>query len=170
MIVRPLFVLGAALAWFGSARAADSVAPTQPAPGIETGPAIGWTFPVFTDKEGYHLLTLRGSSARILGPNKIDVTGFSAFAFSGDATEHVDSILLSPQATFFPKENLANGNGPVRLMLFSKNSQTSDPLAPSSDTIEVNGVGWTYDHNTKKVSLAHNVRVTFPAQLNDILK
>ena len=38
------------------------------------------------------------------------------------------------------------------------------------DDIEVTGVGWTYDHEVKKVSLQQNVRVTFRAQLNDILK
>jgi hypothetical protein len=38
------------------------------------------------------------------------------------------------------------------------------------DDIEVTGVGWTYDHTAKKVSLQQNVRVTFRAQLNDILK
>jgi hypothetical protein len=123
--------------------------------GIETGPAIGWVFPVFTDKEGYHFVTLRGTSARMLNADQIEVTGFSAVQFTGDATERVESVLISPKAIFYPKQNRAAGDSAIRLI---------------HDDIEVNGVGWTYDRNTKNVSLAHDVRVTFHAQLNDILK
>lgn len=132
-------------------------------PEIETGPAVGWTFPVFSDQEGYRVLTLRGSEARLVSSNQIDVTGFSAVSFSGDATERVDSILLSPQATFFPKENKAAGNSYVRLILSGR------PDTPNDD-VEVTGRGWTYDRTAKKVSITHDVRVTFQAQLHDILK
>jgi lipopolysaccharide export system protein LptC len=56
---------------------------------------------------------------------------------------------------FLPKEHRAHGDKSVRYI---------------RDDIEVTGVGWMYDHETKKVSLQQNVRVTFRAQLNDILK
>ncbi len=154
MTLRRVLLLGTTL-WAGQAiRAADAGATPS---GIETGPAIGWTFHVFTDKEGYHFLSLRGTSARVLGPDEIEVTGFSAVAYTGDASERVESILMSPKAVFSPKENRATGKSAIRLI---------------HDDIEVNGVGWTYDHgrDIKKVALAHDVRVTFQAQLNDILK
>lgn len=152
MILRRILLACAAIVATGALRAAD--AGPMP-PGIETGPAMGWVFPVFTDKEGYHFLTLRGTSARALNANEIEVTGFSAVQFTGDATERVETILISPKAIFYPKQNRAAGDSAIRLI---------------HDDVEVNGAGWTYDRNTKKVSLAHDVRVTFQAQLNDILK
>ena len=117
-------------------------------------PAVNWVLPIFTDKEGYRSMTLRGSEVRPTGKN-IAVTDLNITIFSGDEKAHVDTILLSPEAMFFPKENRASGDKAVRVI---------------RDDVEVTGIGWTYDHATKKVSLQHNVRVTFTAQLNDILK
>lgn len=143
--------------------AGNASAATQRPGATMTGPARGWAFPVFSDKEGYRLLRLTGSEARILDANRIEVAAFSAVVFSGDASERVDTILLSPQATFFPKENRAAGSSDVRLIL-------SGSAERKQDDVEVTGRGWTYDHASKKVSIAHDVRVTFHAQLNDILK
>lgn len=139
-----------------SKSATTSSASTSPGkPAIEAGPALGWVFPVFSDKEGYRTLTLRGAAARIITADEIAVTGFSAFVFSGDATEEVESVLLSPEATFFPHDNRAGGESTVRLI---------------HDNLEVTGRGWTYDRERKRVSIRHDVHVTFQAQLNDILK
>ena len=117
-------------------------------------PAVNWVLPIFTDKEGYRSMTLRGSEVR---PSKksIAVTDLSITIFSGDADAKVDSILLSREANFVPKENRASGEKAVRYI---------------RGDIEVTGTGWTYDHTAKKVSLRENVRVTFSSQLNDILK
>jgi len=119
-----------------------------------TAPAVNWVLPLFTDKEGYRSMTLRGSEVRPSGKS-IAVTDLSITIFSGDAAAKVDSILLSREAQFFPKENRASGDQAVRYI---------------RGDIEVTGVGWNYDHTSKKVSLRENVRVTFSAQLNDILK
>ena len=64
-------------------------------------------------------------------------------------------MLLSPAAVFLPKENRAHGDKAVRFI---------------RDDFEVTGVGWTYDHATKKVTLAQNVKVMFRTQMKDILK
>ncbi len=140
-------MLGAVCLWCAAARA-QAPAPSAPAP------AVNWVLPIFTDKEGYRSMTLRGSEVRPTGKN-IAVTDLNITIFSGDEKAHVDTILLSPEAMFFPKETRASGDKAVRVI---------------RDDVEVTGVGWTYDHATKKVSLQHNVRVTFTAQLNDILK
>ena len=118
-------------------------------------PAKNWVLPLFTAKEGYRSMTLRGSEVRPVGNNRIEVTDLNITVFSGDAAATVESILLSPAAAFFPKEKRASGDKSVRLI---------------RDDIEVTGEGWTYDHDAKKVFLARNVRVVFRAQLNDILK
>jgi hypothetical protein len=119
-----------------------------------SAPAVNWVLPIFTDREGYRSMTLRGSEVRPVG-RTIAVTDLSITIFSGDAASTVDSILLSPAAVFLPRENRAQGDKSVRLI---------------RDDIEVRGVGWTYDHTTKKVTLQQNVRVVFQAQLKDILK
>lgn len=124
------------------------------APAPATPPALNWVLPIFTDKDGHRSMTLRGSEVRPVGKT-IAVTDLSITIFSGDAKAQVDSILLSPAAVFSPRENRASGDKAVRFI---------------RDDIEVTGVGWTYDHAAKKVSLQQNVRVTFRAQLKDILK
>ena len=126
----------------------------EPAEPIRLAPAVNWVLPLFTDAEGYRSMTLRGSEVRAIG-RTIAVTDLSITIFSGDAASTVDSILLSPSAVFLPEENLARGDKSVRFI---------------RDDIEVTGVDWTYDHSVKKISLQQNVRVTFSAQLNDILK
>ena len=129
---------------------ASAVRAQAPAP----APAVNWVLPIFTDKEGFRSMTLRGSEVRPTGKN-IAVTDLNITIFSGDEKAHVDTILLSPAALFYPNEKRATGDGAVRVI---------------RDDVEVTGVGWTYEHATKKVSLQHNVHVTFTAQLNDILK
>ena len=118
-------------------------------------PAKNWVLPLFTAKDGFRSMTLRGSEVRPLGTTRIEVTDLNITVFSGDAAAHVETILLSPAAVFLPKEKRATGEKSVRLI---------------HDDIEVTGEGWTYDHEAKKVSLDRHVRVVFSAQLNDILK
>jgi hypothetical protein len=119
-------------------------------------PAFNWVLPIFSDQEGFRSMTLRGSAVtRPAADGSISVTDLSITVFSGDAAARVESILLSPRAKFLTKENRATGDSTVRLI---------------RDDIEVTGADWTYDHAAKKVSLRRNVRVTFRAQLDDILK
>jgi hypothetical protein len=101
-------------------------------------------------------MTLRGTEVRPAGRN-IAVTDLSITIFSGDAAARFESMLLSPQAVFQPKENRASGDGAVRYL---------------SDEAEITGTGWTYEHGEKikKISLRSNVRIVLKAQLNDILK
>jgi hypothetical protein len=117
-------------------------------------PAKNWELPIFT-KEGFRSLTLRGTEVRPGGVGRIDVTDISITTFVGGANARVDTVLLSPAATFRTKENLASGDQSVRLI---------------RDDLEVTGEDWTYDHAAKKVSIARHTRVVFRAQLNDILK
>jgi hypothetical protein len=126
----------------------------EPPSAPTTAPAVNWVLPIFTDKEGFRSMTLRGSEVRPAGKS-IAVTDLSITIFSGDAAAKVDSVLLSREAQFFPKENRAEGDKAVRYI---------------RGDIDVTGVGWNYDHTAKKVSLRENVRVTFSAQINDILK
>ena len=51
-------------------------AATPPAVGEMTAPAINWVLPIFTDKEGFRSMTLRGSEVRPVG-RSIAVTDLS---------------------------------------------------------------------------------------------
>jgi hypothetical protein len=148
-VIRSIFILTAL-----ACAVAHAQAPTTPAVTAAPAPAHNWVLPIFTDKEGFRSMTLRGSEVRPMGKD-VGVTNLNITIFSGDEKAQVDSILLSPSALFSPKENRASGEGVVRYI---------------RDDIEVTGVGWSYDHVAKKVSLNSRVRVTFRAQLNDILK
>jgi hypothetical protein len=132
----------------------------SPLPGAESAataaaPATNWVLPLFTDKEGFRSMTLRGSEVRPVGTKQIAVTDLSITVFSGDAAARVESILMSPAATFFPKENRASGEKTVRLI---------------RDDIEVTGANWTYDHATQTVVIREKTRIVFREQLKDILK
>lgn len=149
-MIRPLLLILAAVAGTPVRDAAPGTVPT----GGANAPAVNWALPIFTDKDGFRSMTLRGSEVRPQG-QRVVVTDLSITIFSGDAEAKIDSMLLSPEAVFLTKENRASGEKSVRLI---------------RDDVEVTGVGWTYDHKARKVSLQHNVRVTFRAQLQDILK
>ena len=146
-MIRPLLAFAALVS-------APLRAQAPPPPASPAAPAVNWVLPIFTDKEGFRSMTLRGSEIRP-ATNRIAVTDLSITIFSGDAAAQIDSMLLSPAALFLPKENRASGDKSVRFI---------------RDDVEVTGVGWTYDHKARKVSLRQNVRVTFRAQLQDILK
>jgi len=140
-------VVGAALA----ARA-QSPARSEPAAGP---PAKNWVLPLFTDKEGFHSMTLRGSEVRAIGSDRLDVADLNITVFSGDETAHVDTMLLSPQASFFQNDKRASGEKTVRVI---------------RDDLEASGQRWTYDYAQKKVSLDGRVRIVFHAELKDLLQ
>lgn len=101
-------------------------------------------------------MTLRGTEARTISDDRIDIIDLNITTFTGDATARVEAILLCRElASFFPNEKLVRGDASVRLV---------------RDDLEITGEHWTYDHAAKKVSLGRNARVTFKAQLPDILK
>lgn len=131
------------VSWAGLAHAAEI-----------TAPALNWVLPVFT-KEGYHSMTARGSEARITGDHQFEVTDLNLTLFSGDATNRVENIILSPAATFLSQTRVAHGEKLVRFI---------------GDDIEASGTRWVYLHDQKKISLDGAVRVTFRAELKNLLK
>jgi hypothetical protein len=119
-----------------------------------SAPAINWVFPLFS-KEGYRTVLARGSEARVTGEHQFAVVNLNLTFFSGDAATTVETIILSPAATFLPEAKLAHGEESVRFI---------------RDDVEASGTRWVYNHGEKKISLDGDVRVTFRAELKDILK
>jgi len=120
-----------------------------------SAPAKNWVLPIFTDKDGFRSMTLRGSEARAISADQFDVADLNITVFSGDAAAHVDTMFLSPAASFFQNEKLARGEKSVRVI---------------RDDLEAAGTRWTYDHAEKKVSLDGRVRIVFRAQIKDLLQ
>lgn len=145
---RPAKSLGAGAALLAAALgAAAQQAPVAP-------PAKNWTLPLFT-REGYRQMTLKGVEVRPVTADRIDITGLDVTVFSGGPAAKVDTVILSPEASFMVNEKVAHGDGPVRLV---------------RDDVDVTGDGWTYYYNEKKVLIARNAHVVFHAGLPDILR
>jgi hypothetical protein len=117
-------------------------------------PAVNWVLPLFTDLDGHRSMTLRGATVKPSGDSSVAVTDLNITIFSGDAAARVETVILSQEATFFPRENRAAGQGGVRVI---------------KDEVEVTGGDWTYDHAGKKVSIRRDVRVVYRAALRPML-
>lgn len=117
-------------------------------------PAKDWTLPLFT-KEGFRQLTIRGDEVHPINADRVDIIGMNVTVFNGAADPKVDSVLLSPEATFMINEKTAHGNKSVRLV---------------RDDVEVTGEEWSYIYSEKKVLITKHAHVVFHSALPDILK
>jgi hypothetical protein len=119
-----------------------------------TAPAKNWVLPLFS-KEGHRSMTARGSEARLIDDNHFEVVDLNLTLFTGDEVAQVDTILLSPAATFLPDQKIAHGEKSGRFI---------------GDDIEASGTRWVYRYAEKKISLDGNVRVIFRAELKNLLQ
>lgn len=133
---------------------ASGAALAQMPTGKEGAPAQNWEMKIFT-KEGYRSMILRGTEVRLGSPNRYDVVDLNITTFSGGTEARIDSILLSPVANFYAKENRASGDQSVRFI---------------RDDMEITGERWTYVHSQRKVTIQQNTRVVFHAALPDLLR
>ncbi|HWZ96117.1 MAG TPA: hypothetical protein VNW30_13050 [Opitutaceae bacterium] len=117
-------------------------------------PAKNFILPTFT-REGYYSMRLSGSEARMLTLHLVQLDNMTLTIFSGDASNRVDSVLLSPLARVSFDTDIARGPGMIRLV---------------RDDLELTGEQWTYNHAQKSISIARNVRVVFHSKLKDLLK
>jgi hypothetical protein len=78
-----------------------------------SAPALNWVVHVFSDKEGYRVLTARGAEARAQTTDSVLVTNLSITVYTGDATAQVETVFLSPLATFSARTNRASGDQSV---------------------------------------------------------
>jgi len=123
-------------------------------------PAKNWVLPLFTDT-GNHSMTLRGTEVRPVDADRIDVVELNMTIFSGDAAARVVTVLLSPAATFFTRENRASGGQSVRVLRFRDDGQIA---------AEITGEDWTFAQAGEKVSIRRRAHVVFRQQLTNILK
>ena len=149
--VKSAFLGLVAAALSGGAAAQDTPA---------TAPAKNWVLPLFTT-EGHHWMTLRGTEVRPIDADRIDVMELNMTIFSGDAAARIVSVMLSPAATFFPRENRVQGAQSLRVLRFRDNGEI---------VAEITGEEWTFAPAREKVSIRRNAHVVFKEQLTNILK
>ena len=128
--------------------------PGQAAENAPSEPAKNFILPTFT-REGYYSMRLCGSEARMLTLHLIELDDMNLTVFSGNASNRVDSVLLSPMARVSLDNDTARGPGAIRLI---------------RDDLDLTGQRWTYDHVKKSISIAKDVRVVFHSELSDLLK
>lgn len=117
-------------------------------------PVKGYSVSFFSD-EGYRSVHVKGATADLSNPDRVVVTGLVLTQFSGDATEEVDTVLLSPEAVVEPGPEVATGPSSVRLI---------------RDDLELTGEDWRYEHASKRILIHKKARIVFQAPLADLLK
>jgi hypothetical protein len=122
--------------------------------GTGGAPILNFSLPHFTP-EGNRAWLIRGSEARATTRDEIQVTALNMTVFRGDAAGTIDTILLSSDATVRPDDQVVTGTGSIRVI---------------NDEFEAAGTGWRYSHGEKKVSIERNARITFRAELGNLLQ
>src|SRR5688572_1791362 len=117
-------------------------------------PIVNFRVPDFTP-EGNRAWLVRGSEARYVGDNQVDVKELNLTIFTGGADGKVETLFLSPAAEIRLDDLIARGPSSIRII---------------NDRFEVTGSDWQYSHKEKKVSIGRNVHVVLQTQVKDILK
>jgi hypothetical protein len=130
-------------------------APAQSTTRIATdAPIVNFRLPTFT-REGFREWLVRGTEARLVSATEVDIRELTLTEFSGDESDRITTMLLSPLARVMTDTRVASGPSTIRVL---------------TDTLEATGEEWTYDHREKRVSMRKNVRVTFRAELKNLLQ
>ena len=123
---------------------------------------------MFSGPEGFRSWLVRGSEAWMPGSNTIDVKELSLTVFSGDASNRIDTMLLSPIAHVLTDQKIATGTSTVRVINLR-------------DGFEASGENWRFAYKDQPVTvpeknrvvtvtLAKKVRVTLRAEFKNYLK
>ena len=135
--------------------AAAALAPGQVTTRVTSdAPIVNFRLPTFTDA-GHRAWLVRGSEAKLVSAREIDVNKLTMTVFSGDATERIRTMILSPVARLLPESQVVFGPSSIRVI---------------DDEFEASGEEWRYEHQEKRVSIRKNVRVAFRAQLKSLLQ
>ena len=146
-LLRPLAV--------AAALAAAAAAPGQVTTRIASdAPIVNFRLPTFT-AEGHREWLVRGSEARMPSLQEVDVRELTLTIFTGDASERIDTMILSPVAKVLPEQQLVAGPEAIRVL---------------NDEFEASGADWSYDHRAKRISIRKDVRVAFRAELKNLLQ
>jgi hypothetical protein len=120
-------------------------------------PIVNFRLPTFT-AEGYREWLVRGTEARMHSAKEIDIRELTLTVFTGDATDKITTMILAPMAKVLPEERTVTGQETIRVL---------------NDSLEATGTEWRVHQPGDKavdISLRKNVRVTFRAELKNLLQ
>lgn len=130
-------------------------APAQSTTRIATdAPIVNFRLPTFTP-QGYRQWLVRGTEARLISTKEIDIRELTLTVFTGDESDRIETMILSPTAKVLTEPQIVSGSGTIRVI---------------RDDLDATGTDWTYNHQEKRVSMRKNVRVTFRAELKNFLQ
>lgn len=120
-------------------------------------PIRNFSLPTFTHPDGYRDWLIRGSEALVLDEQTFDVKELNVTIFTGDASNRIDTVLLSPAARVLTTEQVITSTAPLRII-------------NTHDGFEASSHGWHYTHKTNTVTLRKKVRVTLRAEFKNLLQ
>jgi len=142
--LRPLFLIVLPVA--AAMAATTQVSSERPIINFST---TSWT------ADNHRAWLLRASEAR-RRQDEVEVKELTLAIFPGKADdEKVETMILSPTANVQLEQEVVTGPDTIRVL---------------SDEFEASGSNWRYEHKEKKITINQNVRITFRAELKDILK
>lgn len=120
-------------------------------------PIVNFRLPTFTP-EGFREWLVRGSEARLRNAQEIEIRELTLTVFSGDASDRISTMILAPVAKVLPEQHTVTGPETIRVL---------------NDDLEASGTDWRVHQPKEKVveiSMRQNVRVTFRAELKNLLQ
>lgn len=134
--------------------AAAATLPGQTSQISAPAPVKNFSLPFFNE-EGHRTLLIRGNEAVLKDPRHPAFTDMTVTMFTGDASNQVESVLLSKAATVDTTTGIIEGTDSVRFVRAD---------------VEVTGETWRYDHNARRIVIQRKARVIFRAELPLLLK
>lgn len=120
-------------------------------------PIVNFRLPTFT-AEGHREWLVRGSEARMPSLKEIDVRELTLTVFAGDEAGTIQTMILAPVAKVLPEKRAVSGPDTLRVI---------------NDQLEATGADWQVTQPAPKhvvITMRQNVRVTFRAELKNLLK
>jgi hypothetical protein len=153
--MKSAWMLAALGAWVGLpvARSAGDTGPDVT--GDVPARVENWRTRIF-NRENFLSMRLSGAEAEPVGKDRIDLKDMNITVFAGDGSTRIDTIILSPDASYFPRETRASGPDDVRVIRYRD----------GVEVCEITGEDWTYEQAGKKVSIRRHVHVVYRQPLN----
>lgn len=121
---------------------------------VPDAPIVHFRLPMFGE-DGWKTWELRGESGVYVNENRIDVEQMQLRLYRGGEDLFVETIIQSPLATLFPRDDLARGAG---------------ELVIDSATYQISGRDWTWNGVENRVDVRKDARVIYNAELGGLLR
>lgn len=109
----------------------------------------------FFENDGFRAWDLRGAEARARDAERIELVQMKLQVFRREPAGSIQIEIVAPEAVLRPALSEASGENSIRIF---------------NEDYEITGYDWTWHGRENHVVIRRDVRVTFRAPLQDILK